>query len=186
MPRILRIIAVRSRRLYNSSMTHKPFSILFVCTGNICRSPTADAVLRSLVQEAGMGALITVDSAGTHNYHIGHAPDGRAIETALLRGVDMRGLRARQILASDFNDFDWIVAMDSGHHRILDEMKASGRQATRAEIVRFLSFTGNASGDVPDPYYGGQRGFDEVYEMVEAGCRAILADIKARVMDGAS
>jgi protein-tyrosine phosphatase len=177
MPRILRIIAVRSRGRYRKRMTDQPFSVLFVCTGNICRSPTADAVLRHKVREAGLDHLIRVDSAGTHGYHIGHAPDPRAIETALVRGkVDMHDLRARQVSVQDFNEFDWIIAMDEGHHAALDRLAISGG---RGKVLRFLSFRGDAGGDVPDPYYGGQQGFDRVYDMVEAGCAAILARIQA-------
>lgn len=157
-------------------MTNQPFSVLFVCTGNICRSPTADAVLRHKVRQAGLDHLIRVDSAGTHGYHIGHAPDERSTATALARGIVMNDLRARQVTAQDFDAFDWIIAMDEGHHVILDRM---GRKNARGQVLRFLSFTGNEKGDVPDPYYGGQDGFERVYDMVEAGCDAILARIRA-------
>ena len=118
-----------------------------------------------------------MDSAGTHGYHIGEPPDARSISTALVRGgVDMRDLRARQVSGSDFKEFDWLIAMDRGHHGILDQL---GGPSARPRILRFLSFTGQAEGDVPDPYYGGQAGFDAVYDMVEAGCNQILARIRA-------
>ncbi len=186
MARILRIIDRGSRETalafsggksrgivgqgYKTMPCH-PFSILFICTGNICRSPTADAVLRHMVKDAGLDHLIRVDSAGTHGYHIGQAPDSRAISTALARGVDMRDLRARQVSPQDFHDFDWLIAMDEGHHVILDRLAIRN---ARGSVVRFLSFTGEPEGDIPDPYYGGQGGFDRVYDMVEKGCRAIL------------
>lgn len=160
-------------------MIKRPFSILFVCTGNICRSPTADAVLRHMVREAGLDEFILVDSAGTHGYHIGDAPDARSAATALQRGgVDMSDLRARKVALRDFEDFDWIIAMDGGHHTQLTEM---ADHAGTDKIVRFLSFTGDANGDVPDPYYGGQHGFDRVYDMVEAGCDAILTQVKVKL-----
>jgi protein-tyrosine phosphatase len=169
--RILGIIALRSRESYSLGMTNRPFSILFVCTGNICRSPTAEAVLRQQVREVGLEYRIRVDSAGTHGYHVGEPPDPRSTATSLARGVDMRDLRARKVSAEDFNEFDWLIAMDEGHHIILDRFAGKGAQG---RVLRFLSFIGQENGSVPDPYYGGQSGFDDVYDMIQSGCEAIL------------
>jgi protein-tyrosine phosphatase len=149
-------------------------SVLFVCTGNICRSPTADGVLRRMVQDAGLDVL--VDSAGTHGYHIGDPPDPRTVSTARTRGYDLSPLRARKLVVADFNRFDMILAMDRGH---LDIMR---RMAPAASTAVLALFTDDAPApwrgrDVPDPYYGGAQGFVEVLDMVEAGARALLSRI---------
>ncbi|PZQ44627.1 MAG: phosphotyrosine protein phosphatase [Micavibrio aeruginosavorus] len=147
--------------------------VLFVCTGNICRSPTAEAVFRHLLCESGLEDRFLIDSAGTHGYHIGDPPDPRSIVTALRRGVDMRNLRARQFETDDFGTFDYILAMDAGHHAFLDRL---ARGAGRGSLSMFLS----ALRDVPDPYYGGQKDFDLVYELVEEGAKTLLATIRTR------
>lgn len=151
--------------------TLRPISILFVCTGNICRSPTAHAVFEHMVREAGLSHLITVDSAGTHGYHIGQQPDARSIAVALSRGVDMRGQRARKFDLADFGKYDYIFAMDQGHHTILEAQRKGG-----GELSLFL---GNG-GDVPDPYYGEAEGFERVYALAEHRCAELLAELRDR------
>lgn len=146
-------------------------NILFVCTGNICRSPTAEAVFRHHVIKAGLERRFRIDSAGTHGYHIGDPPDPRAIETALGRGVDMRGLRARKVDRGDFTGFHHIYAMDQGHYTALSRLKPA---APSGRLALFLP-----GGDVPDPYYGVLQGFEDVYELIDDGCARILGDLKA-------
>lgn len=148
-------------------------SILFVCTGNICRSPTADAILRHLVKEEGLD--ITVDSAGTHAYHVGEQPDDRTIKTAQSQGIEMSDLRARKLQKSDFDKFDCLIAMDNGH---LQAMKQLAKQHHQNKLHLFLDFTTEHKGkDVPDPYYGTQKDFNHVYSIVFKGCKNILNSI---------
>lgn len=146
--------------------------VLFVCTGNICRSPTADAILRARVAALGLGWH--VDSAGTHGYHIGDPPDSRSVRAAAAQGVDMAGLRARRIAAADFEQYDLILAMDRGHYQILI---GQCPPAHHAKIRLFLEESGlaaDAGYDVPDPYYGAPEGFERVYDMIARGVEAIL------------
>lgn len=140
-------------------------SVLFVCTGNICRSPTADGVLRHLAPH------LTVDSAGTHGYHVGEAPDARSVRTAKGRGYDLTSLRARTVTQQDFYDFDLILAMDAGHHRFLKRLMPADATAT---LALFCDYAGVGVCDVPDPYYGNQQGFEECFDLVEDGCRKLL------------
>jgi len=151
-----------------------PTRLLFVCTGNICRSPTAEAVLRHHTRGAEGGDSILIDSAGTHGYHVGEPPDQRAIDIAAMSGVDMAGLRARRIEGSDFNTFDALIAMDSTHHHYLEGV-AKGRPEYVSKIIRFTAFLGDPEGNVPDPYYGSIRDFETVYTLIDQGCRAMMA-----------
>ncbi|MFY8094604.1 MAG: low molecular weight protein-tyrosine-phosphatase [Niveispirillum sp.] len=146
-------------------------SVLFVCTGNICRSPTADGVFRQLVADAGLDVL--VDSAGTHGYHIGDGPDPRTVRAARDRGYDLSRLRARKLVTDDFNRFDLMLAMDRGH---LDIMRRLAPAGSAAQLALFSDFAPAPwrGRDVPDPYYGGAEGFVEVLDMVEAGATALL------------
>ena len=144
--------------------------VLFVCTGNICRSPTAAGVLAHLVREAGLEDSIQVESAGTHDYHAGEAPDKRAQGHARLRGYDLSALRARQMRKRDFENFDLIVAMDSGHLKILEENCPPQHLGKLRMLIK--------GRDVPDPYYGGPEGFARVLDMVEAACLAMLDEIR--------
>lgn len=147
--------------------------VLFVCLGNICRSPTAEAVFRDLKSRQAAGPPIEVDSAGTHAYHAGSPPDERAVAAASRRGIDMRGLRARVVEAADFDRFDLLLAMDEPVYERLRRIAPAGR----AERVRlFLAYAPQLNRrEVPDPYYGGATGFEEVLDLVEEAARGLLA-----------
>jgi protein-tyrosine phosphatase len=145
-------------------------SVLMVCTGNICRSPTAEGALRHLAKARGLADRVRIASAGTHDYHVGEAPDPRSMQHASKRGYDLSLQRAMQVAKAHFEEFDYILAMDRGHLRILKQMQ---RQGARARLGLFLEASGKwKDGDVPDPYYGGDAGFEQVLDMVEeAGAR---------------
>jgi protein-tyrosine phosphatase len=152
--------------------------ILFVCMGNICRSPTAEGVMRRLLEEAGLTDRVEVESAGTGGWHVGEPPDERATLAARRRGVTLAGA-ARQVRAADFRDFDLLIAMDRANLR---ELLAAAPDEEAAERVRLLrEFDPASSGDldVPDPYFGGDRGFETVLDMVEAACRGLLDELRA-------
>ena len=151
-------------------MRDKRLGVLFVCTGNICRSPTAEAVFRKLVADAGMSEAILTDSAGTHGYHVGEPPDDRTQRHAKQRGYDLSAQRARHLSQRDFEEFDLVLAMDRGHLRILQRLCPP----QHAGKVRLLL----QEADVPDPYYGGPEGFEQVLDLVEAACRSLLTEIR--------
>jgi len=143
-----------------------------VCMGNICRSPTAEGVLRRLAREAAVHDTLVIDSAGTHDYHVGAAPDNRAQEAAKQRGYDLSKLRARQVSARDFQEFDYILAMDKDNLAILRRQCPPEHQH---KVRLFLSFSERfRDHEVPDPYYGGRQGFDRVLDMVEDAARGLL------------
>ena len=150
--------------------------ILFVCMGNICRSPTAEGVFRRLVAERAADAGIQVDSAGTHDYHVGDPPDTRAIAAAARRGVDLRPLRARAVRDEDFTAFDLIVAMDRLNRATLLERSPV---QVHERIRLFLEFADTTEEDVPDPYYGGAPGFERVLDLAEDASLGLLEEILA-------
>ncbi|MEJ2509120.1 MAG: low molecular weight phosphotyrosine protein phosphatase [Gammaproteobacteria bacterium] len=156
--------------------------VLFVCMGNICRSPTAEGVFRKLLQDEGMAGRIETDSAGTHAYHVGEPPDRRAQETARRRGIDLADLRARRVRRDDFEVFDYVLAMDRDNHDILADLCPTGYED---RLHLFLDFAPHLNrNEVPDPYYGGPRGFEDVFDMVEAAAHGLLEDIRRRHLGG--
>jgi protein-tyrosine phosphatase len=155
------------------------YRVLFVCTGNICRSPTAEGIFRRMVDDAGLAHLVEADSAGTHGYHVGEAPDARSQAAARTRGYDLSGLRARQVHRKDFADFDLLVAMDRGHHAILTRLAPSAE----SHKVRLMMSYARALGheEVPDPYYGGPDGFEVVLDLLETASRGLLVEVSRRL-----
>ena len=160
--------------------TDKKIKVLFVCMGNICRSPTADAVFRHHVKAAGVDHLIEVDSAGTHAYHIGNPPDERSQRTALKRGYKMDDLRARAVETLDFEEFDYILAMDKENLQLL---KQRSPQHYHDKIRLFMHYGASyGSGtEVPDPYFGGHQGFEQVLDMVEEASQGLLAHLREHI-----
>ncbi len=157
--------------------------VLFVCLGNICRSPMAEGVFRKLVDDAGFSAEVEVDSAGTHAYHTREPPDPRAREAAARRGVDIRHLRGRQAIAEDFVQFDYVLAMDHENHANLRAICPPGQER---KLRLFLEFAVNASERaVPDPYFGGASGFDRVLDLIEDAAAGLLADVRERIESSA-
>jgi len=161
--------------------------VLFVCLGNICRSPTAEAVMARLVADAGLEQAIALDSAGTGAWHVGSPPDERATAAAAARGIAMRGT-ARQVRLEDFETFDLVIAMDAENHRNLLALAPHPEAAAKVRMLREFD-PATASGgagrdasslDVPDPYYGGEDGFDHVLDLVEAACAGLLDELRAR------
>ncbi|WP_028552677.1 low molecular weight protein-tyrosine-phosphatase [Paenibacillus sp. UNC451MF] len=148
--------------------------VLFVCLGNICRSPMAEAVFRDKVKAAGLEHVIEVDSAGTGDWHIGHPPHEGTRGILEQKGIDYSGIQARQTAAGDFGQFDYIIAMDSSNMSNLKAMTPSGSNAVLKKLLDFIPE--HPVQDVPDPYYTGN--FDEVFDMVSEGCDRLLAYIK--------
>lgn len=153
--------------------------VLFVCTGNICRSPLGEGLLRHLADETGLASAIQADSAATHNYEVGDPPDPRAIAAGKRRGIDISDQRARQISAQDFDQFDVIIAMDRGHRQILQRL-ASPQLRDRIHLL--MDFSPGDPPDVPDPYYGDADGFDPVYDQIERGVKGLLVYMKREGM----
>ena len=161
-----------------------PVGVLFVCTGNICRSPTAEAVFRALVERAGLSRSITVDSAGTHDYQVGQPPDPRAIARGRLRGYDLPERCARQIGVDDFDRFDWILAMDRNN---LDELEGMRPRRFGGHLGLFLDFAPESGAlDVPDPYHGEAKDFDRVLDLTERAAAGLLAAVRTSLDDRGS
>jgi protein-tyrosine phosphatase len=154
-------------------------NILFVCLGNICRSPTAEGVMRRLVADAGLQQGIELDSAGTGAWHVGEPPDERATDAARRRGITLEG-RARQVRAEDFEHFDLILAMDRSNERALRQLAPKESSSAKVHLLREFdpAGTGLDDLDVPDPYYDGQRGFDIVLDQVQAACAGLLEHVR--------
>lgn len=156
----------------------KKINVLFVCMGNICRSPTAEGVFRHLVAQHKLEHVIGTDSAGTHAYHVGEAPDRRAQATARKRGIELADLRARRVTARDFERFEYVLAMDRDNFAALEALCPADYPG---RLSLFLDFApALAHSEVPDPYYGGVQGFDVVFDMVEQAAAGLLQDIQNR------
>lgn len=152
------------------------FRVLFVCMGNICRSPTAEGVFRHQVARAGLDARVLIDSAGTHGYHVGAPPDARSRRHALRRGYDLSALRARQVAPADFGRFDLILAMDDDNLAWLQEDCPTDLQGRLRLLMEFAP--GSGQGVVPDPYQGGEAGFEAVLDLVEQACNGLLEHVR--------
>ncbi|MGQ4877397.1 low molecular weight protein-tyrosine-phosphatase [Billgrantia sp. LNSP4103-1] len=152
--------------------------VLFVCLGNICRSPTAEGVFRRELEVAGLAHRVEIDSCGIGGWHVGETPDSRAAAAARQRGIDLSELRARQLSAEDFQRFDYLLAMD---HDNLAALEAQCPDGCRAHIGLLLDFAGHHDRAVPDPYYGGERGFEEVLDLIESASRGLVEEIARRL-----
>lgn len=164
--------------------TDGPVRVLFVCLGNICRSPTAEGVFRAHVNKQGWADRVDIDSAGCAGYHVGDPPDGRSQQAALKRGVDLSAQRARQVSPADFERFDYVLCADRSNLRDLQELQerraSTGGGGGRAQVGLFLSFAEGADTDeIPDPYYGGDAGFERVLDLCEAASEGLLNKIAA-------
>ncbi len=153
--------------------------VLFVCLGNICRSPTAEGVMRAQLAEAGLDDRVEVDSAGTGSWHVGHPPDERSVATAAERGIVIEGA-ARRVVPEDLDTFHFVVAMDRENLADLKAMAASDEHHEKLVLLRELDHEARQLGelDVPDPYYGGDAGFTHVLDVVEAGCQGLLERVR--------
>lgn len=152
--------------------------ILFVCMGNICRSPTAEGVFRYLLEKTDSPPPVVVDSAGTHGFHVGHPADQRAAEAAARRGISLEGIMARQLEDSDFERFDLILCADGAN---LSHVTARQPAGSRARVMMLLDFAEAADvREVPDPYYGGDKGFERVLDLVQSACDGLIRHLRSR------
>ncbi len=156
-------------------------SVLFICMGNICRSPTAEGVFRKMVEDAGLSATIEIDSAGTHAFHSAEPPDGRAQVAAENRGYSLKGIKARRVVDADYERFDLLLVMDDENRQVLLERADA---AHHSKIRLFLDYAGGDSREVPDPYYGGSAGFERVLDLVESAARGLLAELQQKTGSG--
>ena len=161
-----------------------PLSILFICTGNICRSPTAQGVFGYLLEQTKLQDRVQVDSAGTDSYHVGASPDTRSQATAKAHGIDLSSQRARRISPADCDAFDYLIVMDDGHRRTLNMRLGQHCGAKISKLLDYAKDNSYRHDDVPDPYYGGSGGFERVYAMIEDGCQGLLEDVQKRLDDG--
>ena len=163
----------------NTNLNDNPkISVLFVCLGNICRSPLAEGVFRYLVEDQGLTNQFLIDSAGTGSWHVGERPDGRAALVAEQHGINLDS-RARQIQDEDFSRFDYIIAMDRENLGVLSKLKAEMNSDTQITLLRSPDPNGCAEDEVPDPYYGGASGFENVYQLVKQSCKGLLQQLRA-------
>lgn len=160
--------------------------VLFICMGNICRSPSAEGVFRQLLSKTGYSDRLQVDSAGTHDYHVGCAPDARARKAAARRGIDIEGLRARCVSVADFDSFDYILAMDAENLASLEALRPKGSRAKLSLLMDYAPPGARHPQEVPDPYYGGPQGFETVLDMLQAGCDGLLQEILRKPSPGSS
>ena len=171
------------KRWFGKPAPAPEIAVLMVCMGNICRSPTAEGVLRAKLAAAGLDGRVRVDSAGTHGYHVGDAPDARALKHARSRGVDLSRQRARRVVEEDFDRFDLMLAMDEDNLAELERLRPAGH-ANAPRLL--LDFAARHAGvrEVPDPYYGGPDGFEHVLDLIEDACDGLLAHLRERLLDG--
>jgi protein-tyrosine phosphatase len=155
---------------------NKKVNIVFVCMGNICRSPTAEAVFRHYVEQEGLAEQIHIDSAGTHDYHIGEAPDARTQRAAKQRGYDMSKLRGRQVETADFKRFDYVLAMDEANLAILEHLRPRDAESHLGLFLQYAERHNER--EVPDPYFGGADGFERVLDMVEDAAVGLLRHVR--------
>jgi len=154
----------------------KKIAVLFVCMGNICRSPTAEAVFRQAVERSGLAEYVDVDSAGTDAYHVGQAPDSRAQRAALKRGYDLSGIRARKVLAQDFERFDLILAVDKP---VLASLSRQCPSNSADRLTLLMAYAPSSSAqEIGDPYYGGPQGFEVVLDQIEAATEGLIASLR--------
>ncbi|KPP98909.1 low molecular weight protein-tyrosine-phosphatase [Marinobacter sp. HL-58] len=156
----------------------EPVKVLFVCLGNICRSPSAEGVFREEVRKAGLEDQILIDSCGTGDWHVGKEPDSRAIAAARKRGVDIGDLRARQFRSEDLDEFDYILVMDRQN---LADIRDIWRQNGGTEPVLFLGYGRSGYDEVPDPYYGGNHGFEHVLDLIHEASEGLLTHIREQL-----
>lgn len=154
-------------------------NVLFVCTGNICRSPTAEGVFRAMVERAGLAQHVSVDSCGTHDYHVGDPPDPRACAHAKRRGYDITALRARMLDRDDFERFDLLIALDRGHEQILRRRAPPSAKDKVRLLMGYVPELGLR--EVPDPYFGGPEDFERALDLIERAAERLLAEIRARI-----
>lgn len=153
--------------------------VCFVCLGNICRSPTAEGIMAQIVEEEGLSKAIELDGAGTGDWHLGERPDGRAQETARKRGFELPG-RSQLFTPAHFDRYDYVVAMDKSNRENLMAMATSPDDREKVSLLRDHDPDSPEGSEVPDPYFGGPDGFDEVFDICDAGCRGLLAHLRSR------
>ena len=153
-------------------------SVLFVCLGNICRSPLAEGIFRHLVEEQGLDDHFFIDSAGTGAWHVGERPDGRASLVARQHGISLDS-RARQVKRADFKSFDYMIAMDRENLRVLEDLRPEANSDTQIKLLCSYNVKGDNGDEIPDPYYGGASGFENVYQLVHQSCKELLQHFRA-------
>ncbi len=159
----------------DETLQKRPVRVLFVCLGNICRSPTAEGVLRHMMIEEAPELKVEIDSAGTADYHVGDPPDPRTQRAALRRGIDLRGLRARRVVPGDFSKFDLILAMDRQNLRDLASLRPA---ASTAQLRLFMEYAPDSCLEVPDPYYGDEDAFERVLDLTTLAARGLVAQLR--------